>query len=632
VNWNNESWSLLSGNGNAGPETVFMNITQNTGSDVYIAWVIDGNHADISNWYMDDVVVWIPPANDVATLSVDLPGALNAGTVLPQATVANLGSNTGTFNVQMTIGSYSSVAIVNALAPLMQVQVAFDPWIPAEGDYTAQVCTQWAVDTDPSNDCLSKPVKVLNLNKDVYGYIAFSGTGSNPNGPMTFNLSDPGSLTSISNQGILNYISGGTWANGTWFGAVNNSTAPYQFISVDTASGFRTIIGDMGVNMTGLSYNPDDEMMYGVGYDGLSNSQLYTIDMNTGSVTLVGDCGAGVLTSLAINNAGQAYSVNITSDALGTIDLATGLFAAIGPTGFNAAGAQDMEFDRENNQLYLTAYDNSGWLGWVDTITGYVRKTGDFEGGARVTGFAIPFTETLSVTLKVFLEGPYDTSTNTMNTDLLAMGSIPTLQPYNPPLPYYGNMLPKWLYDGNEAVAAIPEDVVDWVVVELRDAADAASATGATVVGTQAAFLLSNGNVVGLDGQSHLFFQADPDHDLFAVVYHRNHLGIMSASGLTETAGVFTYDFSTDAKKVYQGASGYKQIDTSPVVWGMVAADGDADGMISPGDKTTLWSPLAGEQGYFPADYDMDSQVDNPDKNTFWLINYLSGYSSQVPE
>lgn len=632
VNWTNESWSLLSGNGNAGPETVFVNITQNTGSDVYIAWVIDGNHADITKWYMDDVVVWIPPANDVATLSVDLPGAVNAGTILPQATIANLGSNTANFNVQMTIGSYSSVAIVNALAPLMQVQVAFDPWIPAEGDYTAQVCTQWAVDTDPSNNCLSKPVKVLDLNKDVYGYIAFPGTGSNPIGPMTFNLSDPGSLTSLGNQGILNYISGGTWANGTWYGTVNKSSAPYNFISIDTTTGFRTIIGNMGVNMSGLSFNPANGLMYSVGYDGTGHSKLYTINLNTGAATLVGNCGPSMLISLAINNAGQAYSVDLASDMLGTVDLVSGLFTAIGPTGFNANGAQDMEFDRENNQLYLTAYDYSGWLGWVDPNTGYVRKIESFEGGARVTGFAIPWTGSLRVSLKVFLEGPYDAASNKMNTDLLDKGLVPVQQPYNPPLPYYGNMSPDWLHVGTESVVTFPPGVVDWVIVQLRDAPSAATATPATIIGTQAAFLLNSGFVVGLDGESNLFFPAELNDDLFVVVYHRNHLGIMSASGLTQTAGVFTYDFRTDVTKVYQGAAGYKQINTSPVVWGMVAADGDADGMISPGDKITLWSPLAGEQGYFPSDYDLDSQVDNNDKNTLWRINYLNGYSSQVPE
>jgi len=632
VNWTDESWSMMSGNGNGGPETVIVNITANTGSNVSIAWVIDGNHADLDFWYIDDIVVRVPMAHDAATLSIDIPGVTGTGTVIPMATVANLGTSSTSFNVQLMIGSWSSVVPVSALDPLEQLQVMFEPWNAFAGDYTVQVCTQSGSDPDPSNDCQSMPLKVLDLNKQVYGYISLAGTGPNPVGPVTFSLADPGSLTSIADQSVLNNVTGGTWADDTWYGTVTKSSAPFHFISIDPVTGSRTIIGDMGVDMTGLSYNSVNGLMYSVGYDGTGHSQLYTISINTGAATLIGDCGPRMLTSLAINNAGQAYSVDMATDMLGTVDLASGLFIPIGPTGFNTGLQMDMEFDRESSQLYITAYDHSGWLGWVDPNTGYVRKIGSLEGGARVTGFAVPWAGSLRVSLRVFLEGAYDAAIHKMNTDLLDMGSLPAQQPYNPPLPYYGNMSPVWLHSGAEGVSSLPPGVVDWVVVQLRDATSAASATSATIIGTQAAFLLNDGFIVGLDGVNNLFFPAELNNGLFAVIYHRNHLGIMSAFGLTETNGVYTYDFSTGIKMVYQGGAGYKQIDASPIVWGMVAADGNGDGLITPSDKTSVWTPLAGEQGYLPADFDLDSQVDNNDKNTLWRINYLNGFASQIPD
>ncbi|MBK7031496.1 MAG: hypothetical protein IPH45_20910 [Bacteroidales bacterium] len=67
-----------------------------------------------------------------------------------------------------------------------------------------------------------------------------------------------------------------------------------------------------------------------------------------------------LLINLAINNAGVAYSVNLGTDELGTINLATGAFTAIGSIGFDANYAQDMEFDRDKNELYMAAYGTTG--------------------------------------------------------------------------------------------------------------------------------------------------------------------------------------------------------------------------------------------------------------------------------
>ena len=49
-----------------------------------------------------------------------------------------------------------------------------------------------------------------------------------------------------------------------------------------------------------------------------------------------------------------------------------------------------------------------------------------------------------------------------------------------------------------DVVASIPNyDIVDWMLVELRDANNAPSATPATIIAQQAAFVLKDGSVVG---------------------------------------------------------------------------------------------------------------------------------------
>jgi hypothetical protein len=116
----------------------------------------------------------------------------------------------------------------------------------------------------------------------------------------------------------------------------------------------------------------------------------------------VGTANTGILViNLAIDASGVAYSIDITNDKLGTVDLTTGLFSPIGTIGFSASYAQDMEFDRETGNLFVAAYDVDGWLGLADVTTGTVYKIGYFEGGAEITGFAIPYNLGNQVTFNV---------------------------------------------------------------------------------------------------------------------------------------------------------------------------------------------------------------------------------------
>ena len=218
--------------------------------------------------------------------------------------------------------------------------------------------------------------------------------------------------------------------------------------------------------------------------------------------------------------------------------------------------------------------------------------------------------------LKVLLEGPFNGTD--MNTELTSLSDFPLSQPYN--------TLP-WNYEGTESITSIPAGITDWVLVELRDAASAATATPATGIARQAAFLMSNGNIRNLDGTSFQQFSNLPVQQfLFAVIYHRNHLAIISANPLAESGGVYSYDFTSGAGQAYN--NGQKEI--APGVWGMVAGDADATGLIDENDKNPLWNQWAGETGYLPTDLNCDTQADNRDKNDYWLPNI--GDESQVPE
>ncbi len=138
-----------------------------------------------------------------------------------------------------------------------------------------------------------------------------------------------------------------------------------------------------------------------------------------------------------------------------------------------------------------------------------------------------------------------------------------------------------------ESVVEIPENVVDWVLVEFRDAEEASSATSSTVVGQIAAFITIDGTIISSTGQPLIPFNHIVQEGLFVVVWHRNHLGIMSANPLDVVDGIYNYDYSSAADQVYGGNVAHKELTAG--IWGMVAGDANADGDVNNIDKNEYW-------------------------------------------
>jgi len=218
------------------------------------------------------------------------------------------------------------------------------------------------------------------------------------------------------------------------------------------------------------------------------------------------------------------------------------------------------------------------------------------------------------VNLRVFLQGPFNV--NSMAS--LPENVIPLEQPYH---------TAPWNYSGTESVGSIPdEQVVDWVLVELRDAATAATATQQTIIARKAFFILRNGNIVDTDGVSAIQFDVPVQQQLFAVVHHRNHLSIMSNDPVQKSGFLYNYDFTDGQTKAYlQG-----QVMVASGLYAMVAGDANASGIVNLSDKSDHWDPTAGKPGYLPFDFNFDAEVNNPDKNEFWLPNFGAG--AKVPE
>ncbi|MCB0746637.1 MAG: hypothetical protein KDC90_04160 [Ignavibacteriae bacterium] len=140
--------------------------------------------------------------------------------------------------------------------------------------------------------------------------------------------------------------------------------------------------------------------------------------------------------------------------------------------------------------------------------------TTDFDGDLRnnppFIGADEPSFQTSTLTLNIFLEGPYNSGSNNMNSTL----SVPTSSPF----PGY-----------TKVVNSVPTNVVDWILVKLVDENDQTN-----VIAGQSAFLLEDGSIVSADDLTSLKFTVTPA-SYYVVVEHRNHLSVMSNGAITLT-------------------------------------------------------------------------------------------------
>ena len=319
-------------------------------------------------------------ALDAATQSIDMNGFVPMGTPYsPKATVLNNGSGTISFNVTMNItpGGYTSTQTVSSLAPGATQQVVFTPdWNPAvSGSYNVTVFTSLAGDLNHANDTLRKPVFTALLpHARAFAYNAYDPVGSE--GPAKTFTDQPGSVTLIQSQSGA-FAAGGAWINNQWYAALYDTN---MLITIDTATGSRTIIGNIGKTLNAMAYDYTSSVLYGLSYDG-TNTQLNTINPSTAAATLVGNVTSGILVAMGCDHLGNLYGVNLSDDNLYFINKGTGAGTIVGPLGYDAGYAQGMDYDFYTGQMFIFAY-NSG----VTPQTGQMRICNLSTGSSFLIG------------------------------------------------------------------------------------------------------------------------------------------------------------------------------------------------------------------------------------------------------
>jgi len=280
--------------------------------------------------------------------------------------------------------------------------------------------------------------------------------------------------------------------------------------------------------------------------------------------------------------------------------------------GGNGRGDVQLAF---TNTLSLSQYLGGNGRGDVQLAFSNSLGLAQFLGGNGRGDVALSFTVVLPaevfVSLRGVLEGPYSSTTGLMGDALRSLPSFPLTEPYTA-LGY------THVGGGGETVAPAVlattgnNAIVDWVVVELRNAG-----SPATVVATRSALVQRDGDVVSVDGFSPVRFDL-PSGSYKMALRHRNHLGVMTMNNVTlsstativDLSAASTLAFGTNARKSISGAF------PAEALWaGNTDFNAELKYVGSANDRDPILVriggsiPTATTNGYFSEDVDMNGEV-----------------------
>ena len=232
------------------------------------------------------------------------------------------------------------------------------------------------------------PESMVTSNKELSNARIMDGYNANcpsiAEGPVSFDINDPGTITLLQATQSNDFLSGGTWnADERWICCENGSGVLWE---VDPDDGTMTSIGGGGIPLNGLAWDPMNNQMYGA-----SDTELYCVDYETGIIDLIGNFGDGpsYMIGIAFDKYGILYGWDIGTDNLWSIDQYTGFACNVGPLGIDINYAQDGDVDLYYDVLYLTAYTTKGQLYECDKETGKCKLIGDLQDGAQITASII---------------------------------------------------------------------------------------------------------------------------------------------------------------------------------------------------------------------------------------------------
>jgi hypothetical protein len=371
----------------------------------------------------------------------------------------------------------------------------------------------------------------------------------------------------------------------------STGTIQWQSSTTSASAGFTDISGQTGATLTGATIGALTATTYyravvTSGVCAAANSNAVTITVNptlTASISGAATICNGTTTTITFTgspNTVVTYKIDAGADLTTTLNgagTATITTAALSAT-------------TTTYELVSVAYATAPTCS--QTITGQSAIVTFSQCAQRLAA-------------KVFIHGAYNVSTGLMNDGLRTNDKIPTTQPYNT-LTFAGATAYSGTETFDKAILATTgaNAIVDWVLIELRDAT-----TPATVVQRRAALLQSDGDVVDIDGISPVTFDALANGNYHVVIRHRLCLATRTQAAITfavyapATPTTSSLDFTGNSNAL----SGSQKL-LAVGIYGLYVGDTDRNGSISTQDLNNIRArnPTTVANFVYDFGYDLD--------------------------
>lgn len=406
--------------------------------------------------------------------------------------------------------------------------------------------------------------------------------------------------TSATMTGILvgSTLNGGTIARNEIGDIKQNNTAGWGcngiFLNSSSTAANVNVLNNVIYDVAAYGY--DDITSVDNGYGIMVNSgggyniQFNSVRMTTDQTDVAGrpgaiNIGAGITTaaSLDIRNnifgntqtTGNRYA--IISEAVSTVFASINYndYYSAGVVGFNGIAYADVAnlaawqtfSTQDANSVAVdpqyTSATNLALLGSSPVISSGVTIAGvtnDYTNSTRNSPPSIgAYEDKIVVSARLYLSGAYSTAlarhknVTTIWRDVLNANAL--TQPYGALVNNYGPTAVSagFFRSDDQNGTVVNGDIVDWVLVDLRDAT-----TPTTIIAQRAAFVREDGLVVDVDGVSPLSFRGLAAGNYFITIRHRNHLGVRTAATQAvdgSAAAPTAYDYSTAQAQAFQNGA-----------------------------------------------------------------------------
>ncbi|MFA8298887.1 MAG: choice-of-anchor J domain-containing protein [Hyphomicrobiales bacterium] len=388
----------LNGNTHFKWEQRTFELTEYVGKDVYFAFKFEGDYS--TKWYIDNFSVSTPQKFDGIVSDLLVPTVImitgepinctgefyNNGNVDIENAVASLDINGDTQDKQFNIPAGEKVS------------VDFEPWESKQGKHTVSLTLQVKDEVNTENNSIEKIIDVHDpASANCYGYVTLNDDQEFPYGPVMYDIYHPLEIWNFKHKTedwFQPYA--GTMIYNMWFcnyTEVVDNREPKRgrkadsWRLIDTDDGSTVFCGKADLVLDEMAYDYSKDVLYGIG-----DSKLYTIDLKTYECKQVGEKFKEVISAFAIDTEGVGYVI-CEDENLYSIDLSTFTLTLIGHTGINNVEyLQSMAFDHTTGKLFWNLCNGScGQAYYVDHKTAETYVINFLKDNAQVTCFGFRY-------------------------------------------------------------------------------------------------------------------------------------------------------------------------------------------------------------------------------------------------